>query len=100
MQHTEQHVMQLEKTFQSGSEEWYCPICERRFLLQWDPFKKVVLEQGDEYAIHSGGKGGLQLHSTNAVQNSKNVDEIDVEEEEVYLSEEWRNALNELDFGD
>ena len=58
----QQHEMQLEKTHSSGAEEWYCPTCGRRFLLSWPPaYKKVILEAGDEYAAHSGGKGGLRM---------------------------------------
>jgi hypothetical protein len=50
--------MILKGTDESGAEEWYCPTCGRRFLMQWPPnYKKTVLEPGDEYAIHTGGKG-------------------------------------------
>ncbi len=53
-----EHEMVLEKVDSAGIEEWYCPTCGRRFLLQWPPdFKKVILEAGDENATHSGGKG-------------------------------------------
>lgn len=54
--------MVLETTHPSGAEEWYCPICGRRFLITWPPnYKKVVLESGDETVSHSGGKGGIQI---------------------------------------
>jgi hypothetical protein len=57
----QQHVMILEKTYLSGADEWYCPICGRRLLMNWEPkFQKTVLETGDEFAIHSGGKDGRQ----------------------------------------
>jgi hypothetical protein len=60
MDQQEHHQMVLETTHSSGAEEWYCPTCGRRFLMQWPPtYKKIVLETGDEYAIHSGNKGGL-----------------------------------------
>lgn len=56
------HEMELMATHASGAEEWYCPTCGRRFLMQWPPaYKKIVLEPGDELALHSGGKGGLRL---------------------------------------
>lgn len=52
------HVMHLEKTHASGAEEWHCPTCGRRFLMHWPPdYQKVVIEAGDEYAMHSGSKG-------------------------------------------
>ena len=58
----EQHEMQLETTHPSGAEEWACPICGRRFLMQWPPaYKKVILEAGDLSVVHSGGKGGLRM---------------------------------------
>jgi hypothetical protein len=56
------HTMELERTYPSGAEEWCCPACGRRFIMQWPPqYKRIVLEPGDEYAPHSGGKGGVQI---------------------------------------
>jgi hypothetical protein len=56
------HEMQLVQMHSSGAEEWYCPTCGRRFLMHWPPsYKKIVLEPGDEYAAHVGGKGGVHL---------------------------------------
>jgi len=61
----ERHVMVLEKEYPSGEEDWYCPTCGRRFLVNWEPkFKRTVLQKGDEYAVHTGGKGGLQMGTT------------------------------------
>jgi hypothetical protein len=60
----ENHEMVLEKTYSSGAEEWNCPICGRRLLMHWKPtFRKTVIEVGDEYAVHGGGKGGLHIGS-------------------------------------
>lgn len=60
------HEMILGITHPSGAEEWYCPTCGRRFTIQWPPeYKKIILNAGDELAIHTGGKGGVntsQLH--------------------------------------
>ena len=81
----EQHEMQLETTHSSGAEEWFCPRCGRRFLLYWPPaYQKIILEAGDEYAIHSGGKGGVQMHPPQII-----------EDDEPALSEELRAALEE-----
>lgn len=81
----QQHHMQLEKSYPSGAEEWYCPTCGRRFLMQYPPkYKKIVMEIGDEYAAHSGGKGGLQMGPLQISQD-----------EDYELSDELRNALNE-----
>ncbi len=58
------HEMQLETTHSSGAEEWYCPTCGRRFLLNMPPdYRKIILDAGDESAIHSGSKGGLVMGS-------------------------------------
>ncbi len=62
MSDSEQHEMHLEATYPTGVEEWYCPTCGRRVIMQWPPnFKRVILEPGDQYAIHMGGKGGLRM---------------------------------------
>lgn len=54
------HKMVLAKTYKSGAEEWYCPTCGRRFIVQWAPeYQKTVLELGDESVIHNTGKGAL-----------------------------------------
>jgi hypothetical protein len=68
IQQQAEHEMILENVNSSGVEEWYCPTCGRRFLLQWPPeYKKVILEAGDENAIHSGGKGGFSMSSNQIV---------------------------------
>ena len=56
------HAMTLVGQAESGAEEWVCPRCGRRMLLRWPPdYHKLVLEEGDESAVHVGGKGGLQV---------------------------------------
>jgi hypothetical protein len=60
MHEQEHHAMVLSATHSSGAEEWFCPTCGRRFLLRWPPsYQKLVLEAGDEYALHSGSKGDM-----------------------------------------
>ena len=62
MSEQEFHEMVLDTVLPTGAEEWYCPTCGRRFLMQWPPtYRKVILDAGDESAIHSGCKGGLIL---------------------------------------
>ncbi len=62
---TEEHEMVLKQTFPNGTQDWVCPICSRRFILQWPPhYKRVILEEGDVNAMHSGSMGipgGAQL---------------------------------------
>lgn len=63
----EQHEMVLEVIHVSGEEEWHCLICGRRMLIKWQPhFKKVILEVGDVYAMHSASKGLLPNRTTGA----------------------------------
>lgn len=89
----EHHVMVLEKTYPSGTEEWYCPTCGRRFLMQWPPdYKKVVLDAGDEYAIHSGGKGGLVIGGPMISQDQESA-----YEDNARLAQ-WDEWLTKLDF--
>lgn len=62
MSQPEHHEMQIMEKYPSGTEVWYCPVCGRKFLLDWPPaYKKTILEVGDEAAIHNGGKGGLSI---------------------------------------
>ncbi len=62
MSETQQHEMRLETTHPSGAEEWYCPTCGRRFVMKWPPkYRRIILDEGDESALHRGGKGGLKL---------------------------------------
>lgn len=55
------HQMTLERVYPSGAEEWACPICGRRFITTWKPYRRIVLEPGDESASHTGSKGGLKI---------------------------------------
>ncbi len=85
MQELPQHEMRLETTHLSGAEEWFCPTCGRRFLMHWPPdYKRIILEPGDEYAIHNGAKGDLRLQPLQ-INEAK----------EPTLSDEMRAALEE-----
>jgi hypothetical protein len=49
------------KTMEPGAEEWSCTRCSRRLLLRRPPaFEKIVLDHGDEWAMHVGGTDGLR----------------------------------------
>jgi hypothetical protein len=100
-EHQEQHEMELLATHPNGADEWYCPTCGRRFLMYWPPnYEKIILEVGDEFAVHSGVKGGpgLELQSPQAAPHEGRP------EEEPVMSEELRAALEEvledIDFDD
>ena len=87
------HEMILEQVHDSGAEEWYCPTCGRRFLMQWPPnYKKVILDHGDVNAEHSGGKGGLRMGTPQVSQAEDSSDRNDA-----YLSP-WTDWMNSVDF--
>ncbi len=90
MEELEEHEMQLQMTYRTGVEEWYCPTCGRCLLLQWSPiYKRVVLEPGDEYVIHTGGKGGF---STGIPQVASEEGEFAEE-----LLNPWEDWLRDVD---
>jgi hypothetical protein len=58
----ETHEMILNGRAESGAEEWVCPDCGRRVLLRWPPdFERLILEHGDDRAVHVGAKGGVRM---------------------------------------
>jgi hypothetical protein len=54
------HVMTLTSAHEN-TETWVCPDCGRVLLIEWDPWRRVVVVTGDEAVAHSGGKGGLVM---------------------------------------
>lgn len=57
------HKLILVQKYKSGAEEWFCPTCGRRFILQWSPeYQRVVLEAGDETSIHNTGRGAMIVY--------------------------------------
>jgi hypothetical protein len=86
--------MQLVTKHSDGADEWHCPMCGRRFMMHWPPeYRRVILEPGDESAIHSGGTGGLSI-------SPPSVSEAEASD----LSEDLRavleEALKDIDFDD
>lgn len=62
-----QHVMEMGSVHATGAQEWYCPTCGRRYLLQLQPsYKKIVLEVGDENVVHSGSNFGMVVGGVSA----------------------------------
>lgn len=56
------HEMTRTRTLEHGAEVWSCTGCSRRLLIRRPPaFEKIVLEHGDEWAIHVGSTGGLEI---------------------------------------
>ena len=90
------HEMILDKTHPSGTDEWYCPTCGRRLLMDYEPkYKKTVIKAGDEYAIHSGGKGGLRMGPMQVTADSQSS--TDLGNDDPSLAP-WTAWLDEVDF--
>src|SRR5512141_183774 len=88
------HEMILQRTHESGVEEWYCPDCGRRFLVQWPPmYKMIVLEQGDKDTRHNVSKANSLVGSFPITQTRK----TDVIEDFRLLP--WIKWMEQVDFG-
>lgn len=49
----EQHKMVLAKIHSNGMQEWACPACGRRFLMNLSPnYEQTILEEGNEQITH------------------------------------------------
>lgn len=84
------HEMVFEKTHLSGVEEWYCPSCGRRFLVQWPPaYKMVILEPGEKDTRHNLSKVNSRL---SAPQTNK------IEPIEEFRLIPWLKWMEEVDF--
>ena len=63
------HEMILERTHISGVEEWYCPDCGRRFLVQWPPaYKMIILEAGEKDTRHNISMATARIGPRQATQ--------------------------------
>lgn len=59
---SQQHQMQLARIHPSGVQEWFCPSCTRRFIMQLQPgFNIVDLEVGDGFVSHTGSTGDIRI---------------------------------------
>jgi hypothetical protein len=85
--------MVCERALENGIDVFYCPACGRKMLIQWTPIiRQVVLEPGDESAIHSA-----TLYEVSQ-ENQAIAPEIEpdpVEGERLAL---WEERLQEIGF--
>lgn len=96
----QQHEMILNQTHASGAEEWFCPTCGRRMAITWDPWKKIVLEEGDIYAAHNASKGGLRMGIATMQKNDGNQKpSIEPSSDDPYLAP-WRQWLENVNLDD
>ena len=106
-----QHEMVICETYPTGAQEWYCPSCGRRYILQWPPaYSKIVLEVGDEMVIHVGGTGGVQMGSMQMreeqedrlprettprhLEEENSGDQVDPEDPTLSPFSDWLNGQN------
>ena len=83
------HEMVHKGTDTSGAEEWLCRECGRHFVIRWRPdLERLVLDPGDESAVHYGRKGEAGITHIRATQ---------VPSEPSTLSEDdaWRRWLRD-----
>jgi len=79
------HEMKFERFHASGAQEWCCPVCGRRLLMQWPPsFEKQVLDPGDTNAFHTGGKIGdairpVTMNDRSVLNGLPLVDGLDID---------------------
>lgn len=102
MHDAEPHEMELLGVDETGSEEWYCPSCGRRFLMRWPPnYGRTILVAGDEHVAHVGGKGGLRMGAPSIREAPTSP--LEPAEDEP-LSEEvaalWRRLLAQIEADD
>jgi hypothetical protein len=92
----EQHEMIVTQEYPNGAQEFYCPTCGRRFVLHWPPaYKRIVLDPGNENAIHSGSTAGVSLEvSSVAPQTEEQSDDRTGEMDDPYLAL-WAKYLDE-----
>jgi hypothetical protein len=87
------HEMVLEKTHISGVEEWSCPICGRRFLVQWPPaYKMIIVEPGEKDTRHNVSKVNSHLASPQPTQ----LEEIELTDEFRLIP--WLKWMEKVDF--
>jgi len=94
MSESQSHQMRLRTTYPSGAEEWDCPNCGRRFIMQWTPkYRRIVLEVGDETVAHSASKGGLKISVSEVRFSDKSAPDLD----EKASLQHWKTWLDSED---
>jgi hypothetical protein len=63
----QQHRVDRIKTHESGATEWKCDECGRHFVMQFEPYKRIILAKGNEEVSHCGGMlSGMTIGVPNA----------------------------------
>jgi hypothetical protein len=100
MNEQQKHEMIINGTLPSGAEEWFCPVCGRRTLINWEPeFKRTVLETGDSLAVHTAIKSSLPAESLQLDASASSFpQEGEQASGEDYRLAPWLDWLNKVDF--
>ena len=83
----EQHDLVLMSS-DNNVDTYECPVCHRTIIVQQYPkFRKIVVEKGNEYAIHTATKGDISFSVDTEVDSGEQI-----------ISDELIDLLNDLDF--
>jgi hypothetical protein len=110
------HEIQLERIYPTGAQEWRCHACGRRlmtiappgcetialeygdrYILVWGDAIgavraiKILIEAGDEQAVHYGGQVDSDPTTAESMQD---------EESMLMETNPWTEWLEDIDFGD
>ncbi len=121
----DRHKMQLFARYVTGAEEWHCPTCGRRLVVQspagseavaldrgdqyilvWGaligtvPLTKIVLEAGDGQAIHHGRANAQASVAAEPSAETPDVAGVDGANDEMPddLLSSWTQGLEGIDF--
>lgn len=105
MQHEHQrnseHHTMVYSGVRSDYHEFLCEMCGRHLLFHVNPSeadeatrKVVVLKQGNFWASHSGGVGGLTVNGIDVSQNGSDEQEPDWDEVKASLDDVVDEILN------
>lgn len=99
----ERHRMVLMGSREAGTDEWYCPICGRRFLMKWPPnYHRTILEAGDETAVHCSSSGELEILAAQTDQEEAGSSSDDPSPDDPSLDDPylapWQVWMDQVDF--
>lgn len=58
---SERHEMHQVCVYETGVEEWKCEQCGRHFLMQHEPFLRLILTEGTIDVSHYGSTGNVNV---------------------------------------
>ena len=100
METDQNHEMVLVRTYETGAEEWRCPVCGRRFMMQRPPqYRRIILDIGDEMVSHTAAKESL-IRATSETAPVKIVPRLVADgNADGHNLSVWAEWLDQLDLG-